>query len=672
VNDYPRAEVVIQIPDHDETLSALGQSEIHSHREPGVSFRIGTLLGTGAMGIAYFGMRRAADGKSPIVIKLLKPGYVLQAGDTARLVVDKEATALSRLNNRVPPTPFVVRMIDTGVIPVVYSGRRLELPWLALEYVHGGVEGTTLTERVAYSVDKTGYAFDPARAGLAVDCISKGIDAVHEMGVIHRDLTPNNVLCCGFGDSEIFKITDFGLARPLGMNATFGGIVVGTVGYAPPEQAALDDRRIGTWSDVFTFAVDLYFMLTGRGYFPTRNAMDSLALIRSPERTSILESAMLSPELRSQPAACAGIDLALRLATSTRPEDRPKTASMFASMVLPWLKGVPRSRPASARLIESVAPVTAPTAPGESAWRWTVRHLPGDDQVVRSVAWDGDGRCLAATNQGLRFWNGTGWLEAPMHDLPNQRGIRFVQRASAGSWLVGGDQATLATYSADGVSEVVRGPSPEVSFSHASGDFSDLAVVVGESEGRPPVLFAISARRWLKPLTLADVARVSAIARMGDDRWLIVGRRGDGAGFAAVYHPLMWQVQMLDIPRVRAMLSCAGRSDRRVGVATGSEGLVICVDDGGESHWFLKGKPDLPAAAVDVAGRIWASGAGGIFMREPGSETFEPVWQDPTWVTPIVSLFADIGIVIAMGADGGIVEGTRVSVDPVTSTDRPW
>ncbi|MBK7582911.1 MAG: serine/threonine protein kinase [Myxococcales bacterium] len=660
--------MVLQIPDNDESLSVLAQQEITSQREPGVTFRLGSMLGTGAMGIAYFGMRHSRDGKSPVVLKLLKPHYVRQAGDTAKLVVDKEATALARLNSRVPPTPFVVRMIDAGVLPVIYGGRTLELPWLALEYVHGGAEGTTLTERVAYSVDKTGYAFDAARAALAVECMAKGIDAVHEVGVIHRDLTPNNVLCCGYGDSEIFKITDFGLARPIGMNATFGGIVVGTVGYAPPEQAALDDRRIGTWSDVFTFAVDLYFMLTGRGLFPTRVAMDSLALIRAPERTSVLESSMLNPDLREQPAACAGIDLALRLATASRPEDRPRTAQMFASMVLPWLKGGPRS--ASSRRAESIAPVVQPPVEAQTAWNWTVRHRPGDDHVVRSVAWDGDGRCLAATNHGLRFWNGTGWLASPMDELPNERGIRFVQRVSAGSWLVGGDQATLATYSADGVSEVVRGPSPEVSFAYASGEFADLAVVVGESDNRPPVLYALSSRRWLKPLRLDEVARVSSVARVGDDRWLIAGRRSDGAGFAALYYPLLWQVDMLDIPRVRALLSCAGRADRRLGVATGSEGLVVCVDDNGASHWFLKGKPDLPAAAVDVAGRIWASGAGCIFMREPGAEFFQPVWQDPDWVAPIVSLFADVGMVIAMSADGGIVEGRRAGADAVGSTER--
>jgi len=654
--------LTIAVPEHDENLTSLAALEIESQHDRGVRFRLGSLLGTGSMGIAYFGMRHAEDGKTPVVIKLFRPHYVLQAGDTAGLVVNKEATALSRLNGRVPPTPFVVRMIDAGSLPIVFGDKAISLPWLALEYVHGGVEGTTLTERVAHSVEKTGYAFDPTRVALAVECISKGLDAVHEVGVIHRDLTPNNVLCCGFGDQEIFKITDFGLARPIGMNATFGGIVVGTVGYAPPEQATLDDRRIGTWSDVFTLAVDVYFMLTGRSYFPTRNALDALAAIRAPERASVVGSALLSPELRDNPAACAGIDLALKVATSVRSEERPRTAQLFASTVLPWLKSGPRSRPATSRRIESIAPmVMAPTERAPQAWNWTVRHMAGDDRVVRSVAWDGDGRCLAATNHGLAFWNGTAWQAAPVGDLPNPTGIRFVQRVSAGSWLVGGDEATLATYSADGVSDIVRGPSKDVSFSEASGDFGDLAVMVGEGPQGPPVLYALSNRRWLKPLVLDDVLRVSALARISDGEWLLAGRRSDGAGFAAVYSPLMFEARMLDIPRVRALLSCAARPEANVGVATGSEGLVVCFERGQNSHFILRGKPDLPAAAVDVTGGVWASGAGGIWVREAGADRFDPAWQDPTWVTPIVSLFADVGLVIALSADGGIIEGRRAA-----------
>lgn len=662
--------MTIAIPPDDEKLKALTRHDIASHREPGVKFRLGSLLGSGAMGIAYFGMREAEDGRSPVVIKLLKPEYVVQAGETARLIVEKEAVALSRLNSRIPPTPFVVRMVDAGTVGVNYHHKTFELPWLALEYVHGGAEGTTLTERVAYSVEKTGYAFDPVRAGHAVDCMAKGLDAVHEVGVIHRDMTPNNVLCCGFGEEEIFKISDFGLARPIGLTATFGGIVVGTVGYAPPEQAALDDRRIGTWSDVFTFAVDVFFMLTGRSYFPTRSPSEALSLVKSPDRPSITGSALLSPELRDQPAACAGIDLALKLATAARPEERPRTAQMLASMVAPWLKSGPRSRPIASRRLESVAPPSIREPKPTKGWNWTVRHVPIEERVVRSVAWDGDGRCLAATSEGLAFWNGTSWQLAPTRELPNPKGIRFVQRISAGNWLVGGDEATLATYSVDGVPEVVRGPAPDVSFSQASGDFDDLAVVVGESNG-PPVLYALSSRRWLKPLPLEGVARVSALARVGDDRWLVAGRKRDGAGFLALYQPLMWHAENFEIPRVRALLSASARADRGLGVATGSEGLVVSYQNNEASHTILNGKPDLSAAAVDVVGRIWVSGAGQIWMREPGAEAMTPIWHDSAELVPIVSLFADVGLVIAMRADGGIVEGRHTATpDAVSQTLR--
>src|SRR5262249_43388963 len=131
-------------------------------------------------------------------------------------------------------TPFVVRFIDTGTYPIVSNGVTVEVPWVVVEYVHGGVEGTTLSERVEQSIQSTGAAFDPARAGHAIECLASGLAAVHEVGVIHRDIKPDNVLCCGSGDGEIFKLADFGVARPAGI-ATFTGAIVGTPGFVAPE-----------------------------------------------------------------------------------------------------------------------------------------------------------------------------------------------------------------------------------------------------------------------------------------------------------------------------------------------------------------------------------------------------------------------------------------------------
>src|SRR5215475_10374591 len=110
------------------------------------------------MGIAFYAVREGAEGVTPAVLKVVKPDIVGTAGPTAMLMIQKEAIALGRLNERVPPTPFVVRFMDTGTVTPRNLG--VELPWIAIEYVHGGVEGPTLEERVRYSVRNTRYAFD--------------------------------------------------------------------------------------------------------------------------------------------------------------------------------------------------------------------------------------------------------------------------------------------------------------------------------------------------------------------------------------------------------------------------------------------------------------------------------------------------------------------------------
>jgi eukaryotic-like serine/threonine-protein kinase len=646
--------MAIEIPDFDRDLASFARHEIGSLTDPNVRFRMGSKLGDGSMGVAYFGMRRSPAGKSPVVIKLLRPEYVLDAGDTAALVFQKEAVALSRLNDRVPPTPFVVRLIDIGRTRVRHRAREFDLPWLALEYVHGGAEGTTLTERVIHSAEKTGSVFDPDRAARAIDCIAKGLEAVHDVGVIHRDLTPNNVLCCGFGAEEIFKITDFGLARPVGVAGTFGGMAIGTIGFAPPEQAALDVRQIGTWSDVFSFAAVVYFVLTGKAYFPSDSLGESLNAMRARERPSLLDSPLLSPELRARQAACHGIDQALAQATAARPEERPQTAALFAATLLPWLKTDSRPRATTARRLGGVTiSVPSERVPGIE---WTVRQVPSSERVVRSVAWDGDGRCLCATSDGLTFWNGIQWLEAPAARFPAGCGVRFVHRMGAGSWLVGGDGALLATYDAEGTGEVVQGPNPTQSFLLASGDFDDLAVVVGASEGFSPVLYALSSGRWLKPLPLEKAAAITSLARIDDERWLVTGRRSDAAGFAAIYQPLMWDAVMLPVPRVRALLASAGRTDRRLGLVAGAEGLVAWVEEGTVEQTTLEGEPDLSAAAIDVGGRHWVAGAGSIWLKT-ADRSWMRAWRGEQWNTPIISLFADVGMVIGVSVDGGVVEG---------------
>src|SRR5690606_2410252 len=201
-----------------------------------VAYQLSRSLGQGGTAMAFLAVRHSPEGQSPVVIKMILPQIADETGDRALTIIKKEAVALGRLDERVPPCPYVVRLVDTGTVDFKVGTVSIPLPWLALEYVHGGVEGTTLTERVIASVRATGYAFDPARAAHCIRSLGLGLSEIHAEGVLHRDLTPGNVLCCGAGDSELFKISDFGFARPAGLAATFGDAVVGTPGYVALEQ----------------------------------------------------------------------------------------------------------------------------------------------------------------------------------------------------------------------------------------------------------------------------------------------------------------------------------------------------------------------------------------------------------------------------------------------------
>ncbi len=645
------------VPPDDDILTCLEGETLVSNAFDGTSYRLTRRIGAGGMSIAFLAVRRSPSGSAPVVVKIMRPFVMRQSARTGNLIVLKEAVALGRLNEKVPPTPFVVRLVETGSSWVSYKNAPLELPWLALEYVHGGSEGTTLHERVHYSVVRTGFAFDPVRAKHAIECLAIGIDAIHEVGVVHRDLTPANVLCCGFGRDEIFKIADFGIARPAGTGGfTFGGVPLGTPGYAAPEQVVMNSDLVGNQSDIFSLAAIIFRMLTGEDYFPSGSPLDVVLATRGDERRSITDSPNLAPELAERPDACAAIDELLARATSQDPRMRPPTGAAFVAMLAPALRSdADTSMRTTARRLKSIAAEVSSTLFG--GYNFIVRCQPGSDHVVRSVAWDGDGRCLAASNQGLAFWNGTNWEPAPAQDLPVRDGVRFVRRVGAGRWLVGGDQATISEYSSSGVGRVLKGPDPAVSFTHASGDMADLAVLVGERPGEPPLLYAIAGGHWLKPAQLTRAESVNSIARIGPEEWLVAGRAKDGKGFAVRYRPTMWSVDRVSVPKVRAYLGCAGVIETGAGIVVGAAGSTARITD--EEPWVsvVPGEPDLSAVALDVGGQAWAASPGQLWLQPaaPGAE-WRAVWRED-WRVPFVSVHADLGVVIAMTVDGAIIEG---------------
>ena len=236
-------------------------------------------IGSGAMGAVY---RALDDGGHPVALKMLHRHLDDPA---ARERLRREAAALQGLRH-----PAVARVLDA----------ELEGPdaFIVTELV----EGPTLEEEI----DERG-PLDPRDLFELADQLADALEAVHGTGVVHRDLTPSNVLIARSGPVLI----DFGLAQgPHDVRATRTGFVMGTPGYLAPE--LLDGAEPGPDTDWWSWVAVLAFAGTGRAPFGVRPT--ELVLRRSRQGEADLDglppraSRALGAALRAVPTERWGPD----------------------------------------------------------------------------------------------------------------------------------------------------------------------------------------------------------------------------------------------------------------------------------------------------------------------------------------------------------------------------
>jgi serine/threonine protein kinase/Tol biopolymer transport system component len=229
-------------------------------------------LGAGGMGEVY----RARDPrlKRDVAIKILPDAFARDHDRVTRF--QREAELLATLNH-----PNIAAVYGLEQSPGS-SAIVLEL-----------IEGETLAERLHRGPMRVEEALQ-----IAIQ-IAEALEAAHEKGIIHRDLKPGNIKITPDGT---VKVLDFGLAKAmetapsgatlshsptLSMMATQAGLILGTAAYMSPEQARgfPADQR----SDIFSFGVVLYEMLTGRQPFQGDTAPDVLAsvLVRDADLTAL-------------------------------------------------------------------------------------------------------------------------------------------------------------------------------------------------------------------------------------------------------------------------------------------------------------------------------------------------------------------------------------------------
>jgi len=219
----------------------------------GGRYEILQLLGEGGMGAVYKAMDRELD--RPVALKLIRPQM---AENPAMLARFKQELLLSQQITH----KNVVRIYDLGDADGV--------KFISMEFVEGKDLRTLIQEN---------KKFPPEEAVAITQQVCRALEAVHGVGVIHRDLKPQNIMQ---DKSGRILVMDFGLARTLeGDGMTQTGALVGTMEYMSPEQALAED--LDHRSDLFTVGLILYELLTGNTPFKADSALASL-IKRTRER----------------------------------------------------------------------------------------------------------------------------------------------------------------------------------------------------------------------------------------------------------------------------------------------------------------------------------------------------------------------------------------------------
>jgi serine/threonine-protein kinase len=227
----------------------------------------------------------------------------------------------------------VARLAHPNIVQIYEIGEYDRLPFFALEFV----DGCSLDRWMAVQTPS------PRQAAELVETLARAAHAVHQKGVVHRDLKPGNVLLATDGTP---KITDFGLAKQLGEEEgrTASGAVLGTPSYMAPEQAAGNPKTIGPATDVHALGAILYELLTGRPPFRAGTPLDTVL--------QVLEQVPLRPGAY-RPDLDASLEAICLKCLEKVPEDRYRSAAALAEDLAAWQRGetVAADRQSSLRLV---------------------------------------------------------------------------------------------------------------------------------------------------------------------------------------------------------------------------------------------------------------------------------------------------------------------------------
>lgn len=297
-------------------------------------YRVGSVIARGGMSTVYRGTDTRLD--RPVAVKIMDPR--MAADPAFRMRFEREARSAARIDH-----PAVVDVFDQGA-EIGPDGDTL---FLVMELVEGCTLRDVLRQRGALGVPAALAVLEPVLLGLA---------EAHRLGMVHRDVKPENVL---ISTAREVKVADFGLvvaAAEAGLS--HAGLIMGTVAYLSPEQVATGaaDAR----SDVYSAGIMLYEMLTGTPPYSGDTAISvAYRHVNSDVPPPSLIAGDVPPEL----------DALVRRATHRDPAARPADATAMlaelrrvaAALEVPRVPPPgPPPRPVEEQATVPAAPVRSP------------------------------------------------------------------------------------------------------------------------------------------------------------------------------------------------------------------------------------------------------------------------------------------------------------------------
>ena len=231
----------------EKTLSPELASRMEGHslgakiRIPGI--KVLRLIGEGGMARVYLASREGDD--DPLVVKILRREILANKLALARFM--EEYSMVERIQSR-------------HVARIYGHGNSEDHAYLVMEFFEGG----DLHKRL------TGKAMEPGEALRIFRELMFALGDIHEKGILHRDLKPQNLM---FREDGTLAILDFGIAKDIAaVDRTHQGEVLGTPRYMSPEQ--VQGRALDLRTDIYSAGVLLYQMLTGQHLFDADTAME--------------------------------------------------------------------------------------------------------------------------------------------------------------------------------------------------------------------------------------------------------------------------------------------------------------------------------------------------------------------------------------------------------------